>query len=286
MTESRFASLDYEIPVPPQESPIHAMSLGPGDPQSLLAQMIRLNLLLYEIVRMNVRVVAEHSEGLSGPRLHYNLIQSLDDWVKNLPPLLQYSEENVARWVEVGLGSKFIIMHMNYNHTGQLLFYQYLHSAQDVKLNAPETIRRMAQKCKQHATNLCDLIYRAEQRPETIVFYPLAAHILSLASTVQIHTLLFDVDEVDISAAKMRLERNFEIISSMNRYWPMTHKTITRLQHFHNACLRSQDDSFQLDTWMLQFLLGFTKDVEDRTTVWRHETWSTELEHLRQLLDI
>ncbi|KAJ8115127.1 hypothetical protein OPT61_g3152 [Boeremia exigua] len=225
MAESQFALLDYNSP-PPQDSPMHATPHISGDPQSLLAQLIRLNLLLYDIIVLNVRVVAEQSQSASSLRLDHNLTYALDEWVNSLPKSLQYSRENVARWVKAGLGFMFIIMHINYNHAGQLLFYQYLHSAQDTEPKAPETVKSLAMKCKQHATNLCDLIYEAKHCQETVILYPLAAHILCLASTAQIHTLLFEVDESEICAAKIRLERNFEIISSMNEYWPTAHKTI------------------------------------------------------------
>ncbi|KAL9568883.1 hypothetical protein ACKAV7_006948 [Fusarium commune] len=169
------------------------------------------------------------------------------------------------------------------------LFYQYLHYAQDADVDGPESsISRMfAHRCKHHATNLCDLIYRAKERPETVVMYPLAGHILCLASTVQIHKLLFDVDDNEILSAKMRLERNFQIISSMNNYWPVNHMSISRLQLFHNTCLRSSDDSFPLDAWMLRFLLGFTQDIEDRDVTWSQGYESTRaFDHLRKLLDI
>ncbi|KAJ4191277.1 hypothetical protein NW759_016681 [Fusarium solani] len=283
--ESQFAALGYDVPVPPTDLTIQETSPR-ENPQSLVAQMIRLNVLLYDIMLLNARVVAEQAQGAIYRELDYSLVHALDDWVNNLPPQLRYSEENVVHWVEAGLGKMFIIMHINYNNAGQLLFYQHLHSAQDAEHEAPgaNTARMFAQRCKQHATNLCDLIYRANQQPETEVLYPLAGHILCLASSVQIHTLLFGVDDCEILAAKTRLERNFGIISSLNDFWPMTHKSISRLQHFHNACLRSQDDSFRLDTWMLRFLLGFTKDMEDRDGP--HEQLSKEFDHLRYLLDI
>ncbi|KAM5343623.1 hypothetical protein ACJ41O_012160 [Fusarium nematophilum] len=288
MDESQFAALGYDVPVPPTDSAFQETSPPCENPQSLVAQMIRLNLLLYDIILLNARVVAEQAQGAIYRELDRGLVHALDGWVNNLSLQLRYSEENVGYWVEAGLGTMFVIMHINYNHAGQLLFYQHLHSAQDLEQEAlgAKTARIFAQRCKQHATNLCDLIYRANQQPETEVLYPLAGHILSLASTVQIHTLLFGVDDGEILAAKTRLERNFEMISSLNNFWPMTHKSIQRLQHFHNACLRSQDDSFRLDTWMLRFLLGFTKDMEDRAGDWPHEQPSKEFDHLRNLLDI
>ncbi|KAL0941976.1 ZnF3 [Colletotrichum truncatum] len=289
MDERRFVTLDYDVPAASMDQNSPVASPSDDISQSLVAQMIRLNILLYDIILLNARVVAEHVQDGSKHEMTTKLAHALEDWATNLSSKLQYSDENVAYWVEEEFGAMFITLHINYNHAGQLLFYQHLHSAQDTEQGPciASEARSFAKKCKEHATNLCDLIYRAKQRPETIVLYPLAGHILCLASTVQIHTLLFGVDDNEIQAAKTRLERNFEMISSMNNYWPMNHKSIGRLQLFHNTCLRSKDDSFRLDVWMLRFLLGFTQDIEDRDASWSHGQGSArEFDHLRNLLDI
>lgn len=289
MDERQFLSLDWNVPIPPFNANPEAMS-PPGDTsQSLVAQMVRLNVLLYDIVLLNARVVAEQGEEGDAQAMTQKLAVALDDWSRQLSPQLKYSEDNVAHWVREGLGAMFTVLHINHNHAGQLLFYQHLHSAQDTGRDVLESSsgREFALKCKQHATKLCDLIYSAKRSPETVVIYPLAGHILCLASTVQIHTLLFsDIDD-EIKSAKKRLERNFELISSMNDYWPMNHKSISRLQLFHNTCLRSKEDPFRMDLWMLRFLLGFTQEIDDRDSESSQGRESTRgFDHLRNLLDI
>ncbi|KAF5650228.1 hypothetical protein F25303_4465 [Fusarium sp. NRRL 25303] len=285
--ERRFASLTYNMPEIQYDSSPGSSPICNFDPHSLVAQMIRLNLLLYDIiVFLNSRVVDTQDEHSVNRSFDHELRHSLDEWADNLPPRLRYSEENVIYWADEGFGAIFITLHINYNHAGQLLFYQNLQSAQEQDAG-DDSRQGFAQRCKQHATNLCDLIYEAKWRPDTVVLYPLAGHILCLASTVQIHTLLFGIDDDEIMAAKTRLERNFEMISSMNNYWPMNHMSISRLQHFHNACLRSKDDSFRLDAWMLQFLLGFTQDIKDRDAIWTYGHRALgEFDPLRDLLDI
>ncbi|SCO15264.1 uncharacterized protein FFM5_11108 [Fusarium fujikuroi] len=287
MDEGRFASLTYNMPEIQYDSSPGSSPICNFDPHSLVAQMIRLNLLLYDIiVFLNSRVVDTQDEHSVSESCDHQLRHSLDEWADNLPPRLRYSEENVIYWADEGFGAIFITLHINYNHAGQLLFYQNLQSAQEQDAG-DESRQGFAQRCKQHATNLCDLIYEAKWRPDTVVLYPLAGHILCLASTVQIHTLLFGIDDDEIMAAKTRLETNFEMISSMNNYWPMNHMSISRLQHFHNACLRSKDDSFRLDAWMLQFLLGFTQDIKDRDAIWTYGHRALgEFDPLRDLLDI
>ncbi|RKK97810.1 hypothetical protein BFJ68_g13869 [Fusarium oxysporum] len=287
MDERQFASLSYDLSTTSPNSSLCASPTCTFDPQSLVAQMIRLNLLLYDIiVFLNSRVVDEQEDHPMSVEFDHRLRHALDEWADNLPPRLRYSEENVMYWAEEGFSAIFITLHINYNHAGQLLFYQHLQSAQEQDQDDNAT-QGFAQRCKQHATNLCDLIYEAKRRPDTAVLYPLAGHILCLASTVQIHTLLFGIDDDEILAAKTRLERNFEMISSMNNYWPMNHMSISRLQHFHNACLRSKDDSFRLDAWMIRFLLGFTQDINDRDAIWTYGHRALdEFDPLRDLLDI
>lgn len=289
MDERKFLALGWDVPAPSLDSNLDAMSPSGDTSRSLVAQMVQLNILLYDIVLLNARVVAEQVEEGAGQDMTQNLADALEDWASNLPSQLQYSEENVAYWVREGLGAMFITLHINHNHAGQLLFYHHLHSVQDVSQDAlvNNAARSFAQRCKQHATNLCDLIYKARQHPDTVVMYPLAGHILCLASTVQIHTLLFSPYDNEIHSAKTHLERNFELISSMNNYWPMNHMSIGRLQLFHNTCLRSKDDSFRLDAWMLRFLLGFTQQIEDRDAPSSQGQGSARgFDHLRNLLDI
>ncbi|KAF5247585.1 hypothetical protein FANTH_6336 [Fusarium anthophilum] len=287
MDERRFASLTHETPAPwPDASPCASPTCN-FDPQSLVAQMIRLNLLLYDvIVFLNTQVVDAQDADSVKRGFDYQLLHSLDEWADKLPIRLCYSEENVIYWADEGFGAIFVTLHINYNHAGQLLFYQHLQSARGQD-QLDDSTQGFAQRCKRHATNLCDLIYEAKRRSDTVVLYPLAGHILCLASTVQIHTLLFGFEDDEILAAKTRLERNFEMISSMNNYWPMNHMSISRLQHFHNACLRSKDDSFRLDAWMLRFLLGFTQDIKDRDAIWTYGHRALDdFDPLRDLLDI
>jgi type II secretory pathway component PulF len=159
-----------------------------------------------------------------------------------------------------------VTLHVNYNHAGQLLFYHYLHSAQDSgsQLSGGDTTDEFAVRCRQHAINLCEIIRKSRNKPESAVTYPLIGHILCLASTVQIHVLLFEVDDAELNAARRRLENNFEIITEIHQYWPVAHVSLGRLQVFHNACLREKDESFRLDRWMLRFMLEFTHQIEDK----------------------
>jgi hypothetical protein len=168
----------------------------------------------------------------------------------------------------------FVAVYLGYYHFGQLLFYQFLHGdCTGTVLSA----RFYADRCKTYAESLCETIYAAKSIPDCDVRYTMVGHIMVIASTVQIHTLLFSDNTDQIVAARRRLERNFEILSQLRTYWPTLDICFTRLQAFHKACRSSMDESFRLDQWMLRFLSEFAEPVDDRivdrsaTEIWSLE---------------
>ncbi|KAJ4168735.1 hypothetical protein NW754_010663 [Fusarium falciforme] len=152
---------------------------------------------------------------------------------------------------------------------------------------ASEQTLNFATKCKQHAADLCDLIWKAKQRPETDIMHSLVGHDLVTSSTVQIHTLLFSLGDEEIATAKSRLERNFEMITDLHKYWPIVSVTISKLEKFHNACLRYKDATFHLDRWMLQFILEFSQPIQERSEDAIHGGDNVAVfNQLRSLIDV
>lgn len=96
------------------------------------------------------------------------------------------------------------------------------------------------------------------------VLYNMIGHVVVIASTVQIHALLFSPDVTEIAAAKDRLERNFTILLRLRELWPSLDVRMIRLQKFHKACRTSMKTSFKLDRSMLKFLSEFAKPVDER----------------------
>ena len=92
----------------------------------------------------------------------------------------------------------------------------------------------------------------------------MVGHVLVIASTVQIHTLLFSAYDDEIAAARQRLESNFEILVKLRGLWPSVDYCMMRLQAFHKACRNSMETTFKLDLWMLKFLSEFAKPVDDK----------------------
>ena len=230
--------------------------------------MIKLNAILYDINTFNAKAV---SGILEEPRVQKSVAElsaSLDSWLSELPADMQYTHDNLMYWADHGCGPSFVVLHINFNHSGQLLFHRFLHSSLAPDDASPTTNQNgaCAAKCKAHAASLCEIIYQAAQHPTTEVLYPLVGHMLVIASTVHLYTLLFSADDAEIALAKARLEHNFRIISRLQKYWPSLHASFSRLDAFHKACLNENKGggTFRLDRWMLRFLLDFAKPVAER----------------------
>jgi hypothetical protein len=229
---------------------------------SLLAQMIVLNRILADINRLNKNAVDAGIMALTLGEVE-SLSQRLDDWEIQLPEFIRDHPSNLAHYAAQGLGRIYVAVYLGFYHFGQLLFYQYLHSSTEDADNSSST-QHLAQKCKDHAAKLCNITYMAHMTPGCDVLYNMVGHVLVIASTVQIHTLLFSSDDDEIAAAKQRLEYNFEILMKLRGLWPSLDYCMMRLQAFHKACRNSMETSFKLDRWMLKFLSEFAKPVDDK----------------------
>lgn len=94
----------------------------------------------------------------------------------------------------------------------------------------------------------------------------MVGHVLVIASTVQLFILLFSPDPAETTSARERLEKNFEILTTLQMYWSTLDVCFTRFREFHQACLdeKKSEKSFRMDRWMLQFLFEFAKPVTER----------------------
>lgn len=238
---------------------------------SLLTQMVKLNAILVEISTVNQMAAAAfaHSPGVDFN--HQGAVEklslSLDEWYESLPADLQDTQANMTRYTSMGLGPMFVAVWVGYYHYGQLLYYPYLHEdSYDDKgavFHIPAA-RYYANKCKANSIGLCELLYRAYSTPWCEVYYTMIGHVLVIASTVQLHTLLFGVDDAQIRSARGRLEKNFEILTKLQTFWPTLDVCFTRFREFHKACQNYKETSFRMDRWMLQFLFEFAKPVGEK----------------------
>lgn len=239
---------------------------------SLLVQMIKLNCILMDINSLNERTVAGTTSGVILENQVMELSNALDDWHARIPSFLHDNSTNLQHYAALGLGRMFVAVYLGYYHFGQLLFYQFLQGdCHSTVLSA----RFYANKCKTYASQLCEIVYASHSIPNCDVQYTMVGHILVIASTVQIHTLLFSDSDGQIAACRRRLERNFEILSCLRSVWPTLDISFTRLRAFHKACRDAMSESFRLDRWMLRFLSEFANPVDDKvvgeaadTAVW------------------
>ena len=242
---------------------------------SLLAEMVKLNRILMEITEVNEWTVTGQADEAVLEDAVKELSRKLDRWHDALPECMHDTPSNLTHYASQGLGRIFVAVYGGYYQFGQLLFYQFLH--EDRHSSVPSA-HFYANKCKFHAARLSDLIYTANSTPGCEVLYTMVGHIIVLASSVQIHTLLFGEDEEQIRSARLRLERNFEILTQLRSYWPTLEISFTRLRAFHKACRDSMDTSFRMDRWMLRFLYEFAKPLHDKEvdTAADVELWSVE----------
>lgn len=243
---------------------------------SLLGEMVRLNRILLQINDFNTQASEnelDHETILSSVE---KLSEQLDIWLDELPEHIRDTRANMERYAAQGLGRVFAAIYLGYYHYGQMLFYRFLH--EDSQTSTTRT-RYYADKCKNHARSLCDIVYASDEVPGCDVKYNMVGHVLVIASTVQIHTLLFEADEENVARAKFRLERNFVFLTRLRRLWPTLDFCMARLMAFHEACRNSADTSFEMDQWMVRFLVEFASPVSDKAASSRDESpWL--LEHL------
>ncbi|KZM28379.1 DNA binding [Ascochyta rabiei] len=261
----RIMPLDSTVSYPIDEIPFSSMSANftsnfinnpatYGSP--ILTEMIKLNRILLQVIDFNHRCVSEHLEGESLELGVRSLSRELGMWLESLPHHMRDTPDNFKWFASRGLGRMFAAMYLGYYHYGQLLYYQFLGA------DAISTSTLYATDCKHHASKLCEVVYRSFATPGSEVMYPAVAHILVIASTVQIHTLLFSGDNGQIRQAKSRLERNFEILLRLRPFWSSVDSAMSRLRAFHQTCLRCKDTSFVLDRWLLRFLVQFAPHME------------------------
>ena len=276
---------DTTIPLPMEENLF--LQLKPTDhsesgltpvsepSMSLLAQMVKLNSILMEVNELNKLAATNQSWDSRLAGMVESVSQKLDAWHDDLPNELKDTPANLALYASRGLGGMFVAVYLGYYHYGQLLYYQFLH--EDCKDDSPH-IQSFANKCKAHATALCEITYRAYSTPGCEVLYTMVGHVLVIASTVQLHILLFNTDEMQIRIARSRLEQNFEILTRLQSYWPTLDICFSRFQEFHKACQKSTETSFRLDRWMLRFLFEFANPVGEKESeeIPEVEPWSLE----------
>lgn len=270
MDDSVFLDMRRSDPEPP------ALTTAEESSQSLLTQMVLLNAILYEISDLNKSIASDYAGTPPSGYLFDDRVdilgRKLHQWWANLPPRLRDTQQNLDYWASIGLGHLFVAVYLGYYHFGQLLYYQYLSADLLIDDEDEEGVvelshaSRYATQCKIHATNLCEILYRAYSTPWCDVYYSMVGHVLVVASTVQLFMLLFSSEEAEVTAARERLGRNFEILTQLQTYWPSVDHAVSRFREFHNACFdeKQRKESFRMDQWMMKFQFEFANPISER----------------------
>jgi hypothetical protein len=233
----------------------------PTPASSLIAQMVKLNRILAEIHELNQQAVTGRLDGIMLEDAVDTVARKLEFWLEALPDGLRDRPENLSRYAALGLGRVFVAVYCGYYHYGQLLYYQFLH---EESYGSVPSAHAYSNRCKAHAAALCEIIYASHATPDCDVLYNMIGHVLVVASTVQIHTLVFSPHDDDIKVARSRLERNFQVLLHLQKFWTTLEVCVLRLRVFHASCCRSITTSFMMDRWMLRFLCEFGRPVDDR----------------------
>lgn len=266
MAETDF--LELSVSTPPGPRPlVKPSSLMPElfvPSDSLMAYSVLLNQRLERIDEINTRAVSGDLYGEELLDAVRAISLDLEKWELALPEHMKNTARNLTHWTRKGLSSPFVLLHIDFNHFNQLLFYQFLHGSADFA-STSSTIYQHAQKCRQHATELSNLIHLCSVTPGAQPLYSIGGHILTIASTALLHTFLFTNDDVERQSTRQLLERNFEFLTKLKKYWPCLDISFSRFEAFHTACMHCRDDShFRMDQWMLKFLLEFAVPINGR----------------------
>lgn len=142
------------------------------------------------------------------------LVVELTAFEASLEPGMLWSLENLAGYVQRGLGRVFVAFHLGYHHYWTLLFYLYLDHRRPPTPNG----KVYADRCKFHATIVCDILKASREEAGAEALYNIVGHVTIVSSSVLLHTYLFGAAE-ELPDAKRRLEWNFQSLVQLRGLW-------------------------------------------------------------------
>ncbi|KAH6620296.1 hypothetical protein C7974DRAFT_230404 [Boeremia exigua] len=237
--------------------------------RGLWSTMLPLSEIHSRIQHLNYVLCGSNEEPYEEPVRVEEIAEELQKWHHALPTELEYRSMNIIRVKEDGLFREFNVLHILYHYQFQLLYYQYLQKDPNVDPKSAIAIERetYAADCKYHAKRMSEIFWAANNQKGTECFWsPVNAHLLVVASTVHLHTLLFDTSEEHMAQTKKLLEQNFSMLLQLQEYWPSVELAMMRLRAFHRTCLLNTEpsESFNMDDWKAQFLNRYHMPVDDR----------------------
>lgn len=205
MDESVFASMQ------PADMDVSDSAWTPG----LWGYMVRLVHIYARIQEFHKTLVdTSHWDEIMMEETVRRLEAELDTFEQNLDPGLSFSPENLATFVKRGIGSVFIAFHLGYHHYYTLLFYQYLDQRRPPTRNG----KKYAQRCKFHASIICDVLRASREVAGAEALYNIVGHIAIVSSSVLLHTYIFG-ESHDLEDSRQRLESNLASLVQLRDCW-------------------------------------------------------------------
>lgn len=221
-----------------------------------------------QVVQLNYDLVDQPAAEFRVRHAVQELSMKLDHWRRNLPEHMQETSANLASYERRGYEQVFAVMHIIYHHTSQSLYYQFLNrwALDDSEGPVDNEAVTYAGRCKAHAAALSRLMWtlHADLKRECL-WSPVNGHLLVIASSIHLHTLLFDPRETQVGRARELLEQNFVMLNELRRYFRYAESSFSRLTAFHKACERKATrGTFDMDRWMVKFLNRYDLTIGDR----------------------
>lgn len=220
-----------------------------------------------QVMRLNDEIVQNIVTDFDVRGRVREISQQLDRYLQSLPEHLKHTSENKERHASRGLGREFAILQLNYHHQCQMLYYQFLNKKSESPEGGTDHEAAMyAARCKTHATALSQVMWDTNSCPGMeCLWSPVNGHLLVVASSVLLYSLLFDTDDESIARAKKLLEQNFIMLLQFRKHWSLVELSMSRLRAFHRACqMNSTQKNFDMDRWMIYFLNRYDANVSER----------------------
>jgi alpha-L-rhamnosidase len=237
--------------------------------KGLWSTMLPLSEIHSRVMHLNYVLCDQNEDPWERPGRVEEMAEELLNWHRALPDDLLYLPANIARVKADGQFREFSVMHILYHFQFQLLYYHHLQ--RDVKIDPDSATAAErdtnAARCKAHAVAMSEMFWAANsQKGSECLWSPVNGHLLVVASSIHLHTLLFDTDEERTATTKKLLEQNFAMLLQWQEYWPSLENSMVRLRAFHKTCLLNAEpgESYDMDDWTAQFLNRYHMPIEDR----------------------
>lgn len=227
---------------------------------ALWPEMIKLVRIYEHIQGLNRELVSNGYSSYDEVILKVrNLQKELDTWRESLLPCLVFNVENLQRFIQLGLGRMFVSTHLGYHHYACILYFQFLDESQPLT-----SIRKeYAELCVHHAQSQAKMIDLSLNEYNCLPLFNTVGHIIVVCSSVLLHKLHFGPQE-EVRPTKELLESNFAALNILKKYWRNVELMIEMLQTFQSVCKLFSYNAFQMDNWMLNFLLRYSLSAKNK----------------------